>query len=313
MKSYIISNNAAGQRLDRYLSKLLPAADQNLLQKSLRKKNITLNQKKADPKTILKQGDTVSIYFSDETIRKFSGSNKAVQKKIPEELKIIFTSPIFENDGLLVINKPAGLLTQPDASGKLSLSDCISVCLPADGTFHPAPANRLDLNTSGIILIPKDYETQKTVTATIREHRITKEYLALVSGEVTSERELVHHLQKNTRKNHVAVSENNKDMLARLTVKPLYSRPGTTLVSVSLETGKSHQIRVQLASDGHPIVGDPKYGNDAVNAFFRETFGLRHQLLHSRHYAISEIGLDVKAPLPEDFRNILKYLDYPEV
>lgn len=313
MKDYLITDNAAGQRLDRYLSKLFPNAEKNLLQKSIRKKNITLNRKKAQSDTVLKSGDMVTIFFSDETIRKFSEVQPQSRQKIPESILAVFTAPIYEDDNLLVINKPAGLLTQPDASGKLSVSDCISELIPKEGTFHPAPANRLDLNTGGIILIPKNYGMQKKISAAIRNRTVTKEYLALVMGEIKTPAELIHYLKKNRQKNQVAISHNHDDLIAKLKIKPLICKNNTTLVSVRLETGRSHQIRVQLAADGHPIAGDPKYGDDVFNLMLRERFDLRHQLLHSYHYAIEDLGLDFTAPLPEDFSNILRALSYPEV
>ena len=116
MKQYTIDENSGNQRLDRYLSKLMPLADRNFLQKMLRKKRIKLNGVRAEPKDMIHSGDTVQVYFSEETIAGFQ--EKKVQRHfdLKPEIKKIFEPPVYEDDHLLVVNKPAGLLSQADSS-----------------------------------------------------------------------------------------------------------------------------------------------------------------------------------------------------
>ncbi len=156
--------------MDRYLLKRLPHAGKGFIQKMIRKKNIKLNGGRGEPSTLLALGDAIQIYFSDETLAKFSQKSGDTQALvIPPHYLDLFTHPVYEDEDLLVINKPAGLLTQPDDSGAAALSHFITQLYNVPGdTFHPAPSNRLDLNTSGIVLVPKNYETQREVNACIR-------------------------------------------------------------------------------------------------------------------------------------------------
>ena len=292
MKELYIDTNAAGQRIDRYLLKRFPRASKGFLQKMLRKKQITLNQGRAQPQAFLNEGDCIQVFFSDETIAHFSDNGQTVPKPPIPPNNTLFDQPVYEDEHILVVNKPDGLLTQPDASGEPALSDWLSTAIKNDGgTFHPAPSNRLDKNTSGIIMIPKDYPTQKLVNATIRSRSILKEYLALVKGTI-------------------APSLTLRDQLGCVRIA---SNQDTSLVRIRLFTGRAHQIRVQLAAANHPIIGDPKYGNRAVNNAFFERYGLRRQLLHSVHYAIPDLSYDFKAPVPQDFQSILRDLGYTEV
>ena len=311
MINYIIDENSSGQRMDRVLQKFFPETSRGFMQKMLRKKRIKRNGKRANASDLVCQGDELSFYFSEETYQAFRGLKKAVPILDPSSAKPLLAmvgDPLFSNDTLLVLNKPAGWLTQPDSSGKPSVSDAIRQVIPSAGTFHPAPANRLDVGTSGIILVPKTYPAQREILAAIRERHVIKDYLALVEGEVRHSGHLKDHLVKNDMANKM--ESNTQGSLAELDYKPIAHSHGTTLLSVRLHTGRSHQIRVQLAQAGLPIVGDYKYGNPTLNRKFTRDFNLDHPLLHSQHYAIADLKIDVTAPIPDDFRNILTALEY---
>jgi 23S rRNA pseudouridine955/2504/2580 synthase len=314
MKQYAIDEQSAGQRLDRFLSKRFPAAGKGFLQKMVRKKQIVVNGTKADPARLLITGDQVMVYFSDATIAHFEGVQRSLPL-IPDALTALFRDPVFEDDALIAVNKPAGVLTQPDAGGEASIADAAALWFGEHhDTFHPAPANRLDRNTSGVILIPKTYPMQREIAAAISGRTIIKEYLTLVSAQVTAPLHLEDTLIKDADTNVVSRSDSSQDgQRAVLQAQPLARSAGTTLLRVMLFTGRTHQIRVQLAGAGCPVVGDPKYGDADVNARFKQACGLRRQLLHSARYALPDLGYDIQAPLPGDFKEILLSLGYKEV
>ena len=311
MKEYRIAQDAAGQRLDRYLTKRFPNAGKAFLQKMLRKKNILLNNQRSEPNIILKENDTLQVYFSDETIAKFSGIEKT-HSLIPPEYAAVFEQPLYSDQNILVLNKPAGLLSQPAGKSDPALSDFLNLIIDNHSdTFHLAPANRLDRNTSGIVLIPKNYTFQKQILSAIRERKIIKEYIALVSGKVNDAITLENHLTK-TENNFMQIEENDHGIIAKLDLFPFAAHQNTTLLKIRLHTGRTHQIRAQLSRIDHPVIGDPKYGSRSVNQLYQKKYHLTFQLLHSYHYAVPEFHYDFTAPLPDYFKNILTDLSYTE-
>lgn len=309
MKEFKIDKNSADQRLDRFLVKLMPLADKNFLQKMLRKKRIKVNNSRAEAKTILVDGDRVQIYFSEETIAGFQKGYHQVT--IPPEWRFVFSPPVYEDHHMLVLNKPAGLLCQPDASGELSLIDLALSYLntPPDAVYRPGLSNRLDRNTSGIIMIPKDLPTSQAVNKAIRERHVQKTYLTLVCGSVNTPGTLKGYLEKDETQNRASISQttssNNKPV--HLDYVPVAFSDNYTLLKVTLHTGRTHQIRAQFAAFGHPVVGDPKYGN-GQDASLCNTFGLTHQLLHSLEYAIPEMDYCFNAPIPRVFKKVIQQL-----
>lgn len=312
MITYRIPANASGQRLDRFLVKFMPEAGKGLLMKMTRKKRIKLNGRRAEPKDTIQEGDTLTFYFSDETYAKFRGASadEAPKKKpLPDSLSALIHPPLYEDAQILAVNKPAGLLTQPDHTGDPSIADLAAVY--ADGTFHAAPANRLDRGTSGVVLIPKNYETQKTLIRSIRERKTHKTYLALVFGALTQPGRCDDQLLREH--NKTRVSDSGNGVHAALRYRPIQSNGGFTLLEIDLFTGKTHQIRAQLAHIGHPIVGDVKYGSKKANQTFRDRYHLNHPLLHAAHYTLSAptLSFDIQAPIEDPaFLAILHALNF---
>ncbi|MEG1330417.1 MAG: RluA family pseudouridine synthase [Eubacterium sp.] len=315
MKEYIIDQNSEEQRLDRFLNKLMPTAGKNFLQKMLRKKRIKLNGNRAEPKNIVVAGDKVQIYFSEETLSAFG--KEQIAYEIPRTYTYLFKQPVFENDAILVINKPIGLLCQPDASGDLSLVDMAISYLNENTqtqslTFRPSISNRLDRNTSGIVMIPKDYATLKNVNAAIRERETIKEYHTIVKGILEKPDELRGYLTKDISTNTVFISDeagpDTKEVHLRYT--PLETSSGYTFLNIELFTGRTHQIRSQLSEAGYPIIGDEKYGDPTLNRQMQKTYDLPHQLLHSFHYAIPKLDYDFTAPYPPLFCKLLNALGF---
>lgn len=320
MKKFIISPNESNQRLDRFLMKLMPKAPKSFIQKMIRKKNIKCNGLKADPALLLKEGDQLLIYFSDQTFAKFSPSAPSRRETLTvacqQELNIIAESP-----SLLVINKPANLLTQPDHSGQSSLIDLALDYLIATGaydpqkeiTFRPACSNRLDRNTTGIVLIPKDYPSLQAINGLIRQKKVQKYYLALVDGLVENSGSCRDFGTKDQEANRTKVSETKltKDsQLMALNYQPLESRSNTSLLKIDLLTGRSHQIRAQLAHLGHPILGDPKYGKASVNQKLKSDYQITSQLLHAHQYRLPALNYSFSASPPAAFLKLAGDLGY---
>jgi 23S rRNA pseudouridine955/2504/2580 synthase len=260
MKEIKITNNEEGQRLDRFLKKYLNKANQSFIYKMLRKKNVKLNGSKAEPETVLKKDDLVQLYLADETIEKFR------EKKTLKQTEIHFKI-VYEDDNILIVNKPIGLSTQPDETSQRNLVDEIRMYLNAKEenisfTFKPAVCNRLDKNTSGLIIAAKNYDSLKQTNKAIRERNIKKLYIAKVHGIINKDLELKDYLIKNENKNMVKIirenTENAKEVITY--AHPIRTEGNYTWLEIEIETGRAHQIRAHLASIGHPIEGDKKYG-----------------------------------------------------
>ena len=293
MKELTIRKNEAGQRLDKFLAKYMNRAPKSFLYKMLRKKNITLNGKKAEGKEILCAGDTVKLFLSDDTIQNFS-----VQKEYipPKTAGMDMPKPdiIYEDAHTLFINKPVGMLSQKARPDDVSLVEYLTSYLLSTGqitqdelrTFHPAVCNRLDRNTSGIVAAGKSLAALQKLSAMFRDRSIRKYYLCLVSGTVAHTARLKGYLEKDQRTNRVTVRKegavpNHSGAFIETEYRPLRSAGGTTLLEVHLITGKTHQIRAHLAAEGHPLIGDYKYGNRKINDRFKRSYGLQSQMLHS--------------------------------
>lgn len=337
MQSVTIGKNQAGQRLDKFLRKYLPNAGTGFLYKMLRKKNITLNGKKAEGSELLRLDDTVCFFFSEETFRKFSavpaefsavsGGKELQSRKILQKISVLY-----EDEDILIVNKPAGILTQKAAPEDISLNEWLQEYLltrnfsPEDFTaFRPGVCNRLDRNTSGIVLCGKSLSGLQYLSRCIRERRIRKFYRTICAGTLTEPLTLEGRLSKDGRSNMVtldssAVPASSPDRTwhpVRTVCTPLNTAGGYTLLEAELVTGKTHQIRAHLAGIGHPLIGDTKYGNPSVNCILREKYGLRYHLLHACRVSFPETdsgagcglsGRSVSAPLPEAFIRLQKEL-----
>ena len=327
MKEFIIGENQAGQRFDKYLAKLMKNANKSFFYKMLRKKNITLNGKKAAGNEMLKEGDCVKLFFSDETFEKFQGNEKTqelFQKASKPGKHSVKLEILYENEHVLLVSKPAGMLSQPADDGTPSLVEHITGYLLETGdidcetlkTFHPSVCNRLDRNTSGIVAAGKSLMGLQKLSAMFHDRTLHKYYLCLVKGELTKEKHLKGYLHKNKKDNKVVLRSTPGDdaLPIETKYKPLRTNGKVTLLETELITGRPHQIRAHLSGSGHPIIGDPKYGESTVNRFYRQKYGLKHQLLHAYRLVIPKDAQEmlhmsegeIKAPLPDLFRTILE-------
>lgn len=403
MQSIIIGKNQAGQRLDKFLHKYLPLAGNAFLYKMLRKKNITLNGKKAEGREILAIEDEICLFLSDETLAKFSGTALSAQSshltakpsfspegsrmsakrseetkarsealhsreaymaaQVPgsrnqgnekqgnlnavEEYERAYAALkgiqiLYEDEDCLILNKPCGVLAQKASAEDLSLNEWMIGYLLTQRRmrreelflFRPSVCNRLDRNTSGIVLCGKSLAGLQYLSSCIRERKIRKFYRTICAGALR-EPETVHgYLVKDPGRNRVYIENckssgsslssanrfagiripsGEKTSLIHTSYVPLKTTDAYTLLEVDLITGKSHQIRAHLASLGHPLIGDFKYGRDTVNRFLKKEYGLEHHLLHACRVSFPEIssgpgrelnGRSICAPVPELFRTL---------
>lgn len=316
MQEIKITANEAGQRFDKMLAKYLNEAPKSFIYKMLRKKNIVLNGKKATGNEMLQAGDQVKLFLSDETISKFS---KLQFQKTEANLNIIY-----EDTHVLMINKPAGMLSQKAEAKDVSLVEHLISYMLTTGqlteadlrTFKPSICNRLDRNTSGLVVAGKSLLGLQRMGELFQKRTMRKFYRCLVDGVIEKERYIQGFLQKDEKTNKVMISqaETMDSVPIETEYRPIATNGSQTLLEVHLITGRTHQIRAHLASIGHPIVGDYKYGNRNLNHHYKQKYGLESQLLHAYRLEMPEMDGELKAmsnkefvaPLPKLFTSILK-------
>ncbi len=285
MKEITIASKDASQRLDKYLKRIFPEMGTSFLYKMLRKKNITLNGKKASGSEIIQTGDLVQCFFSDETFAKFSGKNEISDtldneyKKAFESIKNI--SIIYEDEHILLLNKPAGILSQKAMAQDISINEWMIGYLLSKGDvseaslkeFKPSVCNRLDRNTSGLVICGKTLLGSREMSRVLKDRSLQKYYRTYVHGILNGKKKLegYHQKDKNTNQAKIYFSKplQNPELYdSIITVyQSLEIKSNYSYLEIELVTGKTHQIRAHLAAYGHPIVGDSKYGKCSSHVF----------------------------------------------
>ena len=320
MRLLTVGTNEAGQRLDKLLSKYLDQAPKGFIYKMLRKKNITLNGKKCDGAQQLKEGDEIRLFLAEETIEKFSKNRQDFRAESAVSREAVPLSVVYEDSHILLLNKPAGLLSQKAEKGDISMTELVISYLLDSGqlspdalkTFRPSVCNRLDRNTSGLIAAGKTLAGLQMLSKAFKERTIQKYYLCVVAGDLRESRSVQGYLKKDGETNRVQISrqETPGSSFIATSYVPLKGNGRFTLLQVELLTGKTHQIRAHLASLGHPIAGDYKYGISALNQELKKRYAVTSQLLHSWKLimpaALDEpfsylSGREFTAQLPEPF------------
>ena len=327
MQTLTVTQNEAGQRLDKLLTKYLNQAGKGFIYKMMRKKNITLNGKKCDGSERVEEGDQVKLFLSDETIEKFSvpdisgyagrpGNSRDGRKRL---------DIVYEDQHILVVNKPSGMLSQKAKDSDMSLNEYILNYLIDSGklpisqlrTFKPSICNRLDRNTSGLVVAGKSLAGLQVMNEVFKDRSIHKYYQCLVAGEIKEKQLIAGFLKKDESTNTVSIYplevENSVPIMTEYL--PLSGNGTFTLLQVTLITGRSHQIRAHLASIGHPIVGDYKYGSRSLNDAVKKKYAVRSQLLHSWRLVMPETlpaplehlrGEEFTAGLPVIFSTVME-------
>ena len=296
MQELRIGPNEAGQRLDKYLHKALPAAPNSLLYQQLRKKNLTLNKKKAEGKEILKEGDVIQCFFSQETFEKFLGRSALsdrIQAYRNAYQKLRGIEILYEDENFLFLNKPVGVLSQKAAAQDLSINEWLIGYLLGNGkikepeleTFSPSVCNRLDRNTSGIVLCGKSLIGLQALSALLKERGMEKYYHCICKGRIREEKTIEGFLIKDEKENRVMILKEAAAGASPILTRyvPLEASQNHTLLEVELITGKTHQIRAHLSSMGHPILGDSKYGGAVSEREKHLGIQAKSQLLHAHH------------------------------
>ena len=325
MREIVIEKNEAGQRLDKFLAKYMNEASKSFFYKMMRKKNITLNGKKCEGNEKLAEGDVVKLFLAEDTIEKFSSVQVQEVKKVDLDI-------LYEDDEIILVNKPAGMLSQKAKETDESLVEYLIDYLLESGkltenglrAFRPSVCNRLDRNTSGIVAAGKSLAGLQMLSGVFKDRSIHKYYQCLVSGEIRDVKTVDGWLLKDEKKNQVRIlteaeakrfrgrGGDEEPKRIRTKYEPIATDGRFTLLKVTLLTGRSHQIRAHLASLGHPIVGDSKYGGvSKVNPSGRT---VKYQLLHSYRLEFPKLaepfaylsGKVFEAPMPGYFASVLK-------
>ena len=280
MQKFLISESESGQTLEKYIRKVLKDAPLSFIYKLFRKKDVKVNGHWQKEKYVLSANEEVTIYISDEQLEEFKKKSKTLSiNKVSDYI-------VYEDDNILILNKPRGLLVQKDSSNEVALDEMVISYLVEKGEYDPnkdlgytpAPAHRLDRNTAGLIIFGKNIQTLRYLSSVIQDKSLVqKKYLTLVKGRVDKDGEINSPLMKNTKTGMVFVSSDGKDALTKY--KVVEHIGDYTLLEVELLTGRTHQIRVHLSSIAHPVIGDSKYGDYALNKEIEDKYGFKNQFL----------------------------------
>lgn len=317
MRQLTVHKNDENQRLDKYLKKYLKEAPGSFIYKMLRKKNIVLNGKKADGTEKLSAGDEIKLFFAEDTLQKFTGETAVSDMpKFPVKSNLEI---LFEDEDILILNKPAGELSQKAEAKDVSMNEYALGYLQQSGAiteeslkvFKPSVCNRLDRNTSGILIVAKTYQGAREFGDALQKRTVRKFYRCIVKGEVKKSEKIDGFLWKDEKTNKVQIFKEKREGASEIhtAYEPLKCENGLTLLEVHLITGRTHQIRAHLSSIGHSILGDPKYGDKKLS----DKYKVKYQLLHACRLELDGFtgefakynGKIIEANVPKAFEKII--------
>lgn len=305
IKRFSITEEEIGKRLDSFLSDSIEGYSRTYMQKLIDDGYVLVNGKASRSNYKLRAEDAVDITIPDPIPLEIE----------PEKIDLDI---VYEDDALIVVNKPQGMVVHPahgNYSGTVvnallehcsSLSDYNSLT-GINGVMRPGIVHRIDKDTSGIIVIAKTNEAHLSLSEQLKDHSITRRYAALLEGRLKNEAGKIETLigrNPKDRKQMAVVNQNGKRAVTHYKVHESFE--SNTYIEASLETGRTHQIRVHMAYIGHPVVGDTVYG------YKKQRFETKGQLLHAKvlgflHPTKGEY-IEFEAPLPDYFERILKVM-----
>ena len=314
MKEFFIDKNADGSTLEKYVKKQLPNAPLSFIYKVFRQKDVRINGVRKDRKEIIHEGDKVSIYVSDQYFEQFTA------KKEIEKRDDISSLIIYEDDNILLINKPRGMLVQKAEANDVSLNEMVLSYLylkgeydPYDNSSTPGPAHRLDRNTTGIVVFGKNSAVLRELNELLqRKSSVEKHYVTLVKGKTDKDGEVDAPIFKMTNRSQAFVDyEKGKEAKTRYHV--LSSSDNYSLLDINLLTGRTHQIRVHMAFIDHPVIGDNKYGDFVLNKRINDEYGFTNQFLEAYKLVFKKVDGPLsylskktfKIDLDDEFKKLL--------
>lgn len=314
-----VTSSNAGQKAEKFVKHYLKDAPLGFIYKAFRKKDIKVNGHWVKKDHVLLEGDVLRIYVTDQQLEDFKKPRPVAKNEFPYEI-------IYEDDQVLLVNKPKGVLVYGDKTGvRETLGNAVLDYLylkgeydPDNASFTPSPAHRLDRNTSGLVIYGKTDASLKELTEMFKERdQLKKHYLALVVGDMDGIGNIDKPLKKDAMSGRVSVCPIEKGGKTALTHYEVKKRYGNyTLLELDLITGRTHQIRVHLASIKHPIVGDEKYGDFQDCRRVKALTGLDSQFLHAYSMYFGQTkgvlkhlsGKSFSAPLPESLKRVIDLL-----
>ena len=301
MVEYKVGKMETGKKVHRLVRQLLPGVPLSGIYKMLRTGRVKLNGKKAKADDIVKVDDVVHLYMAHDD---YEAVSKPKKKFVGIERTL---TVVFEDEAILVVDKPAGLLVHgAKEEQKDTLVNRVLAYLSDKGElqqqiFTPASVNRLDRNTSGLVLFGKTGDTTRQLALDVAEHRVRKWYLALVEGKLKPSGEIRGNLVRDPERNRTRVAEHGKEALTRYVLQA--SSRTSSVAKVELVSGRTHQIRAHFESIGHPLWGDVKYNG------LRGGETGQHQWLHAAWLQLAD-GRTFHSPLPAAFKEQLHLLGY---
>ena len=300
MEKYIVEKNDENKRLDAYVSQINIKITRTAAQRLIEENHILVNSKQQKVSYKVKMGDIITI-------------EQPTPKEIELKAENIPIDIIYEDDNIIVVNKPKGMVVHPangNPDGTL-VNAIMAICKDSlsgiGGEIRPGIVHRLDKDTSGLLIIAKNDEAHVDMSEQIKNHEVKKTYIALVRG-VIKENEATIDMpigRSQSDRKKMAVNKNGKNAVTHIKVLKRYDK--YTLLEIHIETGRTHQIRVHLSHIGYPIIGDYTYSNG------KNEFGIIGQCLHAQRlefkHPITQKKMKLEAPLPKYFEEILKKLD----
>ena len=300
MEKYIVEKNDENKRLDAYVSQINIKITRTAAQRLIEENHILVNSKQQKVSYKVKMGDIITI-------------EQPTPKEIELKAENIPIDIIYEDDNIIVVNKPKGMVVHPangNPNGTL-VNAIMAICKDSlsgiGGEIRPGIVHRLDKDTSGLLIIAKNDEAHVDMSEQIKNHEVKKTYIALVRG-VIKENEATIDMpigRSQSDRKKMAVNKNGKNAVTHIKVLKRYDK--YTLLEIHIETGRTHQIRVHLSHIGYPIIGDYTYSNG------KNEFGIIGQCLHAQRlefkHPITQKKMKLEAPLPKYFEEILKKLD----